>query len=99
MFKHFRIDLEKCSPSTSDRMVDEDIGSAVRFTDLGNGVRDLALAGNVADHRVGVRQLSLEHTDTIRRAGQSNHAKSATRETPDNRCAGAGADTCDDGNW
>ena len=64
-----------------------------------SGPRDLALAGNIADHRVGVRQLSLERADTIRRAGQSDHAKSFACETPDNRCAGAGTDACDNGNW
>jgi hypothetical protein len=48
---------------------------------------------------VGVRKLLLEGTDAIRRTGQSDDTKSAARETPDNRGAGAGPDAGDDGNW
>jgi len=34
---------------------------------------------------VGVRELSLKSMDTIRRTGQSDHAKSSGREAPHNR--------------
>src|SRR6202165_3147700 len=97
MFELLRVDFEKGSPASSHRIVDEDIRDAVQFADVGNRVRDLALAGNVADHRVGVWQLSLKRTNAIRRTGQSDDAKSAGRETPDNRGPGAGSDTCDNG--
>jgi hypothetical protein len=65
---------------------------------VGNRVRNLAGDGNVADHCMSVWKLLLEGTDTIRRARQSDHAKSSARETPDNRGTGAGADTRDNGN-
>jgi len=48
---------------------------------------------------VGVRKLLLERDDPIRRTGQRDDAKSAARETPDDCGPGAGADTCNDGNW
>ena len=41
---------------------------------------------------MGVGKLLLEGTDAIRRTGQSDDTKSAARETPDNRRAGAGTD-------
>jgi hypothetical protein len=48
---------------------------------------------------VGVRKLLLERADPVRRTGQRDDAKSAARETPDDRRPGAGTDTCNDGNW
>jgi hypothetical protein len=41
----------------------------------------------------------LERADPIRRTGQRDDAKSAARETPDDRRPRAGTDTCNDGNW
>src|SRR5258705_5085140 len=99
MFKHLGVDFEKGAPAASHRIVDQDIRNAVRLADVGNGVRDLALAGNVADHRMGVRKLLLERADPVRRTGQRDHAKSAARKAPDDRGPRAGTYTCDNGNW
>ena len=69
------------------------LGDAVSFADIGNSVRDLALAGNIADHGVGIGKLLLQRADAFRRTGQRDDAKSFAREAPDNRGAGAGTDT------
>ncbi len=64
---------------------------------LATASADLALAGDVADHGVGVGKLLLEGPDAVRRTGQGNHAKSSGGEAPHDRGPGAGTDTCDNG--
>src|SRR5205807_6263278 len=98
-FEHLRLDFEKRSPASSDRVVDEQIRGAVLLADVGNSVGGLALAGNVADHRVCIRQLLLQRADAIRRTRQRDDAKSFAREAPDNRGPGAGTDARNYGNW
>ena len=78
--------------------MDEQARGAVLFADVGNGVRDLALAGDVADHRMGVWKFLLQRADAIRRPRERDNAKSFTREAPDNRGPGAGTDTGNYGN-
>src|SRR5258708_8920380 len=98
MFEHFWVDFEKCSPAAPDRIVDQDVRGAVGFADAGEGIGDLSLAGDIADDRVGVRKLLLERANAIRRTGERDHPKSATRKTPYDRGPGAGADTCNNRN-
>ena len=78
--------------------MDQQTRGAVSFADVGNGFRDLAFAGDIADHGVRVGKLLLQRADSFRRPGHRNDAKSFAREAPDNRGSGAGTDPGNYGN-
>jgi hypothetical protein len=96
--EHLRLDLQERAPPSAYRVVDEHARGAVSFADFDNGVRDLALAGNIADHGVGIGKFLLQRADAFRRTGQRNDAKSFAREASDDRGAGAGTDPGNYGN-
>jgi hypothetical protein len=74
--EHFRLDLEKCPPPAAHGVVDEDIRRAVPIADVRDDFSNLAFAGDIADHCVGVGEFLFQRANAIRRARQGNDTKS-----------------------